>query len=93
MKLSFCQDFYLDLVENNRKITPRDYLEIALRPLEGRGKDLSSKNEVSVIIYSYCFTVHMVASEFTKSNRMHFCIFLCLVINLAYNANCLCTLF
>jgi hypothetical protein len=33
-------------MENGRKITPRDYLEIALRPLEGRGKDISSKNEV-----------------------------------------------
>uniref|UniRef100_A0A0A9G7N1 GB1/RHD3-type G domain-containing protein n=1 Tax=Arundo donax TaxID=35708 RepID=A0A0A9G7N1_ARUDO len=56
------RDFYLDLVENDRKITPRDYLEIALRPLEGRGKDLSSKNEIRESIRSLfpdreCFTL------------------------------------
>ena len=42
------QDFYLDLTEDNRKITPRDYLELALRPVQGGGKDVSAKNEVSV---------------------------------------------
>ena len=31
---SYLQDFYLDLVEDNRRITPRDYLELALRPVE-----------------------------------------------------------
>uniref|UniRef100_K3YPH3 GB1/RHD3-type G domain-containing protein n=1 Tax=Setaria italica TaxID=4555 RepID=K3YPH3_SETIT len=56
------RDFYLDLVENDRKITPRDYLEIALRPLEGRGKDISSKNEIRESIRSLfpdreCFTL------------------------------------
>ncbi|KAL6640314.1 hypothetical protein ACP70R_022163 [Stipagrostis hirtigluma subsp. patula] len=56
------RDFYLDLVENDRKITPRDYLEIALRPLEGRGKDLSSKNEIRESIRALfpdreCFTL------------------------------------
>ncbi|CAL5058560.1 unnamed protein product [Urochloa decumbens] len=56
------RDFYLDLVENERKITPRDYLEIALRPLEGRGKDISSKNEIRESIRSLfpdreCFTL------------------------------------
>lgn len=40
------QDFYLDLVEENRRITPRDYLELALRPVQGSGKDIASKNEV-----------------------------------------------
>lgn len=40
------QDFYLELEEDNRKITPRDYLELALRPGQGGGKDLSAKNEV-----------------------------------------------
>lgn len=40
------QDFYLDLTEDNRKITPRDYLELALRP-QGGAKDVSAKNEVS----------------------------------------------
>ncbi|TVT98189.1 hypothetical protein EJB05_56508, partial [Eragrostis curvula] len=56
------RDFYLDLVENDRKITPRDYLEIALRPLEGRGKDLASKNEIRESIRALfpdreCFTL------------------------------------
>ena len=40
------QDFYLDLVEDNRRITPRDYLELALRPVQGSGKDIAAKNEV-----------------------------------------------
>ena len=43
---SYSQDFYLDLVEDNRKITPRDYLELALRPVQGSGKDIAAKNEV-----------------------------------------------
>jgi guanylate-binding protein 1/3/4/7 len=40
------QDFYLDLVEDNQKITPRDYLELALRPIQGNGDDIATKNEV-----------------------------------------------
>ncbi|KAL3820413.1 hypothetical protein ACJIZ3_006318 [Penstemon smallii] len=40
------RDFYLDLVEDNRKITPRDYLELALRPVEGGKKDVAAKNEI-----------------------------------------------
>ncbi|KAJ0240684.1 Guanylate-binding family protein [Hirschfeldia incana] len=40
------RDFYLDLVEDNRKITPRDYLEIALRPVQGGGGDIAAKNEI-----------------------------------------------
>ncbi|KAL1560280.1 guanylate-binding protein 4-like [Salvia divinorum] len=40
------RDFYLDLVEENRKITPRDYLELALRPVQGGGRDVSAKNEI-----------------------------------------------
>lgn len=40
------QDFYLDLVEDNRRITPRDYLEIALKPMQGAAKDTAAKNEV-----------------------------------------------
>jgi len=56
------RDFYLDLVENDRRITPRDYLEIALRPLDGNGKDISSKNEIRESIRSLfpdreCFTL------------------------------------
>ncbi|PHT35772.1 hypothetical protein CQW23_23472 [Capsicum baccatum] len=40
------RDFYLDLVEDNCKITPRDYLELALRPVQGGGKDVAAKNEI-----------------------------------------------
>lgn len=40
------RDFYLDLVEENKKITPRDYLEIALKPGEGGGRDLAAKNAI-----------------------------------------------
>ncbi|EEF50807.1 guanylate-binding protein 1 [Ricinus communis] len=40
------RDFYLDLVEDNKKITPRDYLEIALRPVQGSGGDIAAKNAI-----------------------------------------------
>lgn len=36
----------MDLVEDNRRITPRDYLELALRPVQGSGRDIAAKNEV-----------------------------------------------
>ncbi|GJS89324.1 guanylate-binding family protein, partial [Tanacetum coccineum] len=42
------RDFYLDLVEDNRNITPCDYLELALRPVQGGGRDVSAKNEVCI---------------------------------------------
>ncbi|XP_008776913.2 guanylate-binding protein 4-like isoform X1 [Phoenix dactylifera] len=56
------RDFYLDLVEDNRKISPRDYLELALRPMQGGGKDLSARNEIRESIRSLfpdreCFTL------------------------------------
>ncbi|XP_010916022.1 uncharacterized protein [Elaeis guineensis] len=56
------RDFYLDLVEDNRRITPRDYLELALRPMQGGGKDLSARNEIRESIRSLfpdrdCFTL------------------------------------
>ncbi|KAL9247146.1 hypothetical protein vseg_020609 [Gypsophila vaccaria] len=56
------RDFYLDLVEDNSKITPRDYLEIALRPIQGSGKDTADKNEVRESIRALfpdreCFTL------------------------------------
>ncbi|XP_074572978.1 uncharacterized protein LOC141829417 [Curcuma longa] len=56
------RDFYLDLVEDNRKITPRDYLEIALRPMQDGGRDLLSRNEIRESIRSLfpdreCFTL------------------------------------
>ncbi|KAG8482193.1 hypothetical protein CXB51_026819 [Gossypium anomalum] len=56
------RDFYLDLVEDNKKITPRDYLELALRPVEGSGKDIAAKNEIRDSIRALfpdreCFTL------------------------------------
>ncbi|CAN1810619.1 Guanylate-binding protein 6 [Linum perenne] len=40
------RDFYLDLTEDNRKITPRDYLELALRSVQGNVRDIGAKNEI-----------------------------------------------
>ncbi|KAG7536230.1 Guanylate-binding protein N-terminal [Arabidopsis suecica] len=56
------RDFYLDLVEDNRKISPRDYLEIALRPVQGTGGDIGAKNEIRDSIRALfpdreCFTL------------------------------------
>ncbi|XP_020571439.1 guanylate-binding protein 3-like [Phalaenopsis equestris] len=56
------RDFYLDLVEDNRRITPRDYLEQALRHVQGGGKDISAKNEIRESIRGLfpdreCFTL------------------------------------
>ncbi|XP_072956223.1 uncharacterized protein [Typha angustifolia] len=56
------RDFYLDLTEENQKITPRDYLELALRPMFGGGKDISGKNEIRESIRALfpdreCFTL------------------------------------
>nr|GMC78877.1 guanylate-binding protein 4-like [Ipomoea batatas] len=39
------RDFYLELTEDNRKITPRDYLELALSPVVGRERDVVDKNK------------------------------------------------
>ncbi|MCL7027787.1 hypothetical protein MKW94_015755, partial [Papaver nudicaule] len=55
-------DFYLDLVEDNKRITPRDYLEIALRPMQGAAKDIAGKNEIRESIRALfpdreCFTL------------------------------------
>ncbi|XP_057948927.1 uncharacterized protein LOC131144354 isoform X1 [Malania oleifera] len=56
------RDFYLDLVEDNKRITPRDYLEIALRPNQDGGKDITAKNEIRDSIRALfpdreCFTL------------------------------------
>ncbi|CAL9081572.1 unnamed protein product [Musa textilis] len=56
------RDFYLDLSEDNSKITPRDYLELALRPMQGGGKDVLAKNEIRESIRALfpereCFTL------------------------------------
>uniref|UniRef100_A0ACD5TDS6 Uncharacterized protein n=1 Tax=Avena sativa TaxID=4498 RepID=A0ACD5TDS6_AVESA len=56
------RDFYLDLSEDNRKITPRDYLELALRPVQTGGRDVSAKNAIRESIRALfpdreCFTL------------------------------------
>ncbi|XP_066362699.1 uncharacterized protein [Miscanthus floridulus] len=56
------RDFYLDLTEDNRKITPRDYLELALRPVQGGRRDVSAKNAIRESIRALfpdreCFTL------------------------------------
>ncbi|RWR89610.1 guanylate-binding protein 2 [Cinnamomum micranthum f. kanehirae] len=56
------RDFYLDLAEDNRRITPRDYLELALRPMQGGGKGMAAKNEIRESIRALfpdreCFTL------------------------------------
>ncbi|KAI3958295.1 hypothetical protein MKW92_020739 [Papaver armeniacum] len=55
-------DFYLELEEDNRKITPRDYLELALSPVQGGGEGISAKNEIRESIRALfpdreCFTL------------------------------------
>uniref|UniRef100_A0A2N9G734 GB1/RHD3-type G domain-containing protein n=1 Tax=Fagus sylvatica TaxID=28930 RepID=A0A2N9G734_FAGSY len=56
------RDFYLDLVEDNRRITPRDYLEIALMPVQGSKTDIAAKNQIRDSIRALfpdreCFTL------------------------------------
>ncbi|CAL9778213.1 unnamed protein product [Musa acuminata subsp. burmannicoides] len=56
------RDFYLELAEDNRKITAREYLEIALRSMQGGGRDLLAKNEIRESIRALfpdreCFTL------------------------------------
>ena len=40
------QDFYFDLTEDGRVISPRDYLEEALRPFPGSNPAVKAKNMV-----------------------------------------------
>ncbi|XP_076951445.1 uncharacterized protein LOC143624797 [Bidens hawaiensis] len=56
------RDFYLELAEDDRKITPRDYLELALRPVTGGVRDVAAKNEIRESIRALfpdrdCFTL------------------------------------
>ncbi|XP_047317517.1 guanylate-binding protein 3-like [Impatiens glandulifera] len=69
------RDFYLDLVEDNRKITPRDYLELALSPLQGTGRDIGSKNEIRASIRALfpdreCFTLVRPLSNENELQRL-----------------------
>lgn len=40
------RDFYLELAEDGRRVTPREYLESALQPMQGSGKAVAAKNEI-----------------------------------------------
>ncbi|KAL4308859.1 hypothetical protein GQ457_01G029020 [Hibiscus cannabinus] len=56
------QIFYLDLVADDRRITPRNYLELALQPVQGSGKEIAAKNEIRDSIRALfpgreCFTL------------------------------------
>lgn len=61
----FCwllRDFYLDLSEEDKRISPRDYLESALQPISGDGKAIAAKNEIRDSIRALfpdrdCFTL------------------------------------
>ncbi|RAL49680.1 unnamed protein product [Cuscuta campestris] len=69
------RDFYLDLTEDNRKITPRDYLELALRPVQGGGRDVASKNEIRESIRALfpdreCFTLVRPLSNETELQKL-----------------------
>ncbi|GAQ88014.1 Guanylate-binding protein [Klebsormidium nitens] len=56
------RDFYLDLSEDGRAITPRDYLESALQPTPGNSKAVHAKNQIRESIRALfprrdCFTL------------------------------------
>ncbi|EFN59494.1 hypothetical protein CHLNCDRAFT_56782 [Chlorella variabilis] len=56
------RDFYLRLEEEGRAVTPRDYLETALQPLQGSGRAVEAKNQIRESIKSLfpdrdCFTL------------------------------------
>lgn len=56
------RDFYLELHEDGKGITPQDYLELALKPMKGRIRDVAAKNEIRESIRAMfpvreCFTL------------------------------------
>ncbi|GER31755.1 guanylate-binding family protein [Striga asiatica] len=70
------RDFYLQLTEDNLKITPRDYLERALRSSEqGSGRDFAAKNEIRESIRSLfpdreCFALVRPLSNENELQRL-----------------------
>ncbi|KAK9868501.1 hypothetical protein WJX84_006010 [Apatococcus fuscideae] len=46
------RDFYLTLEEDGRKLTPREYLEQALKAVEGTGRSVQQKNQIRTSIKS-----------------------------------------
>ncbi|CAA6665789.1 unnamed protein product [Spirodela intermedia] len=70
------RDFYLDLVEDNQRLTPRDYLELALRPMHGGRKDVAAKNEIRESIRALfpdreCFTLVRPLNNESDLQRLH----------------------
>ncbi|KAJ7525877.1 hypothetical protein O6H91_17G071400 [Diphasiastrum complanatum] len=63
------RDFYLDLTEDGRKITPKEYLESALQPTSGSGKAISAKNEIRDSIRSLFPDRHCYALVRPMSNE------------------------
>lgn len=59
----------MDLAEDNRRITPRDYLELALRPMQGGGKGMAAKNEVLFLFACTCIYCGMIGDIHNK-NRL-----------------------
>ncbi|XP_030511608.1 guanylate-binding protein 3-like [Rhodamnia argentea] len=56
------KDFSFDLLGDNKSMTPQDYLELALRPIQGTGSDIAAKNEIRESIRAlfpdrHCFTL------------------------------------
>eukprot|EP00257_Ricinus_communis_P015959 XP_015573982.1 myosin heavy chain, skeletal muscle, adult isoform X2 [Ricinus communis] len=56
------RDFYLDLTEDNIEMKPHDYLELALSPVLGSGRDIAAKNKIRESIRAVfpsreCFTL------------------------------------
>ncbi|CAN4084115.1 unnamed protein product [Withania somnifera] len=69
------RDFYLDLAEDNHKITPRDYLELALQPVQGGRRDVAAKNEIRESIRALfpdreCFTLVRPLSNENELQRL-----------------------
>ncbi len=61
----------MDLVEDNRRITPRDYLEIALMPVQGSKTDIAAKNQV--LSGSCCSYSDKIAEGIYESNYFYYC--------------------
>ncbi|KAL4431144.1 hypothetical protein ABPG75_006400 [Micractinium tetrahymenae] len=69
------RDFYLRLEEDGRQVTPRDYLETALQPLQGSGRAVESKNQIRESIKSLfpdrdCFTLVRPVNDEDKLARL-----------------------
>ncbi|KAI5059872.1 hypothetical protein GOP47_0024292 [Adiantum capillus-veneris] len=69
------RDFYLELAEDGRRITPREYLESALQPMSGNGKAIAAKNEIRESIRALfpdreCFTLVRPLNEERDLQRL-----------------------